>query len=129
MKISHIVILVGLAVFVVMLGVNFSENKSTYTVFADAKSTGDEVHIVGQWVQRDQTTYDASRDLFTFFLQDTVNQVEQVLYHDPKPINFEQAEKVVVVGSYNDESQFVADRIVMKCPSKYEPDDITAAEQ
>ena len=41
--------------------------------------------------------------------------------------DIEQAEKVVVVGAYEGE-QFVANKIVTKCPSKYEPDDITAKE-
>ncbi|GAB4409504.1 MAG: cytochrome c maturation protein CcmE [Bacteroidia bacterium] len=123
MKPLHIAILAGLAIFLVALGINFSQNASIYTDFGTARANGREVHIVGEWVERDLASYDESQDLFRFFLRDTLQQVEEVLYFDPKPINFEQAEKIVVVGAYRDE-QFVADRIVMKCPSKYEPEGI-----
>ncbi|MDX2250351.1 MAG: cytochrome c maturation protein CcmE [Bacteroidia bacterium] len=128
MKPSRIIILVILAVFVVALGINFSETASIYTDFATAEKSGKEVHIVGSWVNREQSEYDSEKDMFTFFMQDTLNQVAKVLYYDPKPINFEQAEKVVVIGAYKNEA-FVADKIVMKCPSKYEPTDITSGEK
>lgn len=128
MKTTHIILLVALAVFAVALGVNFSSNASIYTDFATAKASNKQVHIVGAWVNRDQAQYDPSRDLFTFYMQDTLQAVEQVHYYDPKPSNFENAEKVVVIGGYEGE-QFVADQIVMKCPSKYEEDDITKAEK
>lgn len=127
MKPAHIVIIVILAVFLVALGVNLSQNASIYTDFATAKASDSQVHIVGQWVQREQSSYDQNKDLFSFYMKDTLQRVELVHYYDPKPINFEQAEKVVVVGGYK-QDQFVADKIVMKCPSKYEPTDIAGNE-
>jgi len=127
MKTIHIVVLAALAIFLVVLGINFSQSASVYTDFASAKASGKEVHIVGEWVERDAAQYDPATDLFTFAMRDTLKAVETVYYYDPKPINFEQAEKVVVIGAYQGE-RFVADRIVMKCPSKYEPTDITGGE-
>ncbi|MEM7367664.1 MAG: cytochrome c maturation protein CcmE [Bacteroidota bacterium] len=127
MKPAHIIAIVALAIFLVALGVNLSQNASIYTDFATAKASNNQVHIVGKWVQRDQASYDQSQDLFSFYMQDTLKRVEMVHYFDPKPINFEQAEKVVVVGGYK-QDQFVADKIVMKCPSKYEPTDIAGNE-
>lgn len=127
MKTSHIIVLAVLAIFMVALGINFSQTASVYTDFATAKASGKEVHIVGEWVEREASAYDPARDLFTFAMRDTLRQVETVHYYDPKPVNFEQAEKVVVVGSYQGE-RFVANHIVMKCPSKYEPTDITGGE-
>ncbi|MEM8891311.1 MAG: cytochrome c maturation protein CcmE, partial [Bacteroidota bacterium] len=79
-------------------------------------------------VNRDQTSYDPNTDMFQFYMQDTTNNVELVYYQDPKPQNFEQAEKVVVVGGYKNEN-FVAEKIIMKCPSKFEQTDITAGEK
>ena len=127
MKTSHIIILVALAVFVVALGVNLSGSVSIYTDFATAKQSQEKVHIVGTWVEREQATYDVNQDLFRFAMQDSLDQREWVNFYDPKPINFEQAEKVVIIGGYQGE-RFVADKIVTKCPSKYEPTDITAGE-
>lgn len=128
MKPIKIILLVALAIFMVALGLNFSESASIYTDFETAQKSGKEVHIVGKWVDREKAFYDADRDIFTFMMQDTLQRTEQVIYRDPKPINFEQAEKVVVIGAYNQENYFVADKIVMKCPSKYEPTDITSGE-
>jgi cytochrome c-type biogenesis protein CcmE len=73
---------------------------------------------VGQWIQDRGYSYNRQKDLFTFYMKDSTQHVEQVHYYDPKPTNFESAEKVVVVGQYQQEG-FVAKRILMKCPSKY----------
>lgn len=123
MKISSIVILAAIAIFAVALGVNFAGNTSLYTVFPAAKKSGDNVHIVGQWVDREQASYDNTRDLFRFVLQDTLGNKAWVEYNDPQPQNFEQAERVVVIGQYKDNA-FHADKIVMKCPSKYEETEV-----
>lgn len=128
MKTSNIIILALVAVFLVVLAINFTANASVYTDFSHAKQTGKQVHIVGEWVERDQSAYDPNQDLFTFYLKDTLQQVELVRYYEPKPSNFEQAERVVVIGGYKND-EFVAEQIVMKCPSKYEETDITAGEK
>lgn len=128
MKTTNIVILAAVAIFLVVLAINFTSNASLYTDFDYAKTSGKQVHIVGEWVNRDQSVYDPSQDLFTFHLKDTLQQVELVHYYEPKPSNFEQAERVVVIGGYEN-GTFVANQIVMKCPSKYEETDITAGEK
>lgn len=127
MKPGKIVLLAAIALFLVVLAVNFSQNASTYTDFTTAERTQRHVHIVGEWVRRGEAVYDKENDLFTFFMQDSLQRVEQVLYYDPKPMNFESAERVVVVGAFKQET-FIADKIIMKCPSKYEETDITAGE-
>ncbi|MEO0474098.1 MAG: cytochrome c maturation protein CcmE [Bacteroidota bacterium] len=121
MKTTNIIVLVFAAVFLVALGINFAGSASIYTDFAYAKESGRQVHVVGKWVNRDQSIYDPTTDVFSFYLQDTLQQVQRVLYNDPKPMNFDQAEKVVIVGAYDqNKADFIADKIVMKCPSKYE---------
>ncbi len=130
MKTSHIIILIAGAILLVALGVNLGSEASTYTGFQEAAKTDRTVHIVGQWVQREQADYDQDRDLFRFYLQDENGQAKMVHFRDPKPVNFEQAEKVVIIGSYSHEKDvFEADQIQMKCPSKYEETDVTAAEK
>lgn len=128
MKPVNIIILVVLAIFIVGLGLNFSQSASIYTDFSHAKTVDKQVHIVGKWVNRDQAKYNPTRDHFQFFLQDTTQHVELINYYEPKPTNFENAEKVVVVGSYQEEG-FVADKIVMKCPSKFEATDLQSNEK
>ena len=138
MKRSSLVALVAVAIFMAVLLYSMSGNLSRYTDFASARQEpGQEVHIVASWVNRDQTHYDATRDEFTFYLQDSLGQTQLVVYPDPKPANFEQAEKVVVIGRFPqaataagmggpDAAQvFQAEKILMKCPSKYEGKELT----
>ena len=127
MKPSKIIILIALAIFVVSFGVKFSTQASAFTDFQSAKASGEEVHVVGSWINRDVGGYDHNTGIFTFMMQDTLNHQETVIYKEPKPMNLEHAEKIVIVGAYEGE-QFVADKIITKCPSKYEPNDITAKE-
>jgi len=51
-------------------------------------------------------------------MRDETGTVRKVRYNNPKPANFEEAEKVVVQGKSQNEV-FVADNILVKCPSKY----------
>ncbi len=130
MKPTQIIIIVIAAIVLVSLGVNLSASASTYAGFDEAVGSGKKVHVVGQWVQRDQAEYDMDRDLFKFYLKDENNKEMLVYYYDPKPVNFEQAEKIVIVGEYaSEKAVFMADEIQMKCPSKYEETDVTAAEE
>ncbi|MBX7242084.1 MAG: cytochrome c maturation protein CcmE [Bacteroidia bacterium] len=119
MKPRSILLLVIIALFTVVLAVSFSGNSSSYTTFGEAKKSGGTVHIVGSWVNRESANYDASRDIFTFSLQDTTGTVSPVSYHDPKPNDFDKAEKIVVIGKFETPDVFTADKIIMKCPSKY----------
>jgi cytochrome c-type biogenesis protein CcmE len=45
-----------------------------------------------------------------------------VVYDGAKPANFEQADQVVVIGRYEN-GLFVADQLLVKCPSKYQGSD------
>ncbi len=114
-----LILIIATAIFMVMLMVNFASNTSIYTDFKTAKKSGEEVHIVAEWIKREQTHYDAQKDEFSFFLRDTLGNESFVIYPDPKPVNFEQADKIVVIGKFQSDT-FFANKILMKCPSKYE---------
>jgi cytochrome c-type biogenesis protein CcmE len=49
---------------------------------------------------------------------------QQVFYPEPMPVDFLRSEQVVVIGAYHDE-MFVADKILLKCPSKYQEEEIS----
>jgi len=116
-----VIAIVG-GVFMIFGVMNSVEGEATsYSNFKEAKSTGEMVHVAGTWINREEANYDHNRDLFTFWMQDTLQNIAQVHYNDPMPTNFESAEKVVCVGSFQSEV-FVAEKILMKCPSKYEPE-------
>lgn len=123
MKTVNIGLLVGIAL-VAMLGItalSFSGvmgGASKYVTFEEAKKTPESVHVVGNWVMRDKAYYDSQQDIFHFYMEDSARTVSKVHFHDPKPVNFETAENIVIEGVYENEA-FEADRILMKCPSKY----------
>ena len=114
-----LILIVITAIFMVVMMLNFASNTSIYTDFKTAKTSGEEVHVVGQWVKRGQSYYDAQKDEFSFYLQDTLGNEAFVIYPDPKPVNFEQADKIVIIGKFENDT-FFASKILMKCPSKYE---------
>ena len=124
MKTLDIKLLVGIAVLAmvsvsILAGLGAFGSASKYVTFAEAKEIpGETVHVVGEWVLRERAKYDPNQDIFSFYLKDSTENVSLVHFHDPKPNNFETAENIVIEGKHRGEA-FEADRILMKCPSKY----------
>jgi cytochrome c-type biogenesis protein CcmE len=118
MKPKTIIGLVVLLGFASLLFLNFGDQVGGYMSFEEASETGARAHVVGQWVQTEQTQYDPAQNLFTFYMKDDRGAVRQVRYANPKPASFEDAEKLVVEG-YLQGDVFEAEHILMKCPSKY----------
>jgi cytochrome c-type biogenesis protein CcmE len=109
---------------VIMLGfgglllVNFSQQVGGYMNFAQAEETGSSAHVIGKWVQERHFQYDRHTNVFSFYMEDEVGNVRRVEYAQPKPANFEDAERLVIEGFPRDDV-FVARHILVKCPSKY----------
>jgi cytochrome c-type biogenesis protein CcmE len=58
---------------------------------------------------------------FTFLLQDSTGKKIRVVSSEPKPSNFEQAVSIVAIGHYDAKSgDFIAESLLVKCPSKYQ---------
>jgi cytochrome c-type biogenesis protein CcmE len=60
---------------------------------------------------------------FTFQMIDEDGMKEKVFYGEPMPPDFLLSEQVVVIGGYENNT-FVADDILLKCPSKYTEENI-----
>jgi cytochrome c-type biogenesis protein CcmE len=52
-------------------------------------------------------------------MSDDQGEVMPVVFTGVKPGNFDEAEKVVVIGTFK-EGAFHANQILVKCPSKYD---------
>ena len=83
------------------------------------------VHVVGR-LQHNKTgevsgiKIHASKLMFSFVMVDK-NDMEQIVdYHAPMPADFTRSEQLVIVGAYTTDDRFVADKILLKCPSKYQ---------
>jgi cytochrome c-type biogenesis protein CcmE len=135
MKISHIIAIVIIAVAIGII-ISTTGNASQYVSFKEAfqmasEGDDDKVHVVGK-LKKDPLgnflmDYQPTKDpnFFTFILVDNDQQEKQVVYYHPKPQDFEKSEQVVIVGNVK-ENVFVAKDILMKCPSKYENQEIKA---
>ena len=114
--IAIVVIAVGLAVIVSTIS-----NSSTYAPFREAKTnTGKTFHVVGKVDKQKDFIYnpEVNANLFGFYLVDNEKNELRVLYNGAKPQDFERSEQIVVIGKMEGED-FMANQILMKCPSKY----------
>ncbi|MEQ9377717.1 MAG: cytochrome c maturation protein CcmE [Imperialibacter sp.] len=136
MKKSHIfgIIIIAVAVMVI---VSTAGDASTYVSFGEAqelaaKGNSGMIHVVGALKKDEQgqpVGIQTSPDMlsFSFIMVDQNNLEQEVIYNEPMPMDFLRSEQVVVVGSYK-KNMFVADKILMKCPSKYQENEIKVGE-
>jgi len=118
MSTKTIVSLVLMLGFMALLLVNFGQEVGGYMTFVEAESSKSRAHVVGTWVEEQQFAYDRNSNQFSFHMADEQGSIKKVVYNNPMPANFTDAEKVVVEGSI-DKDVFVAEHILIKCPSKY----------
>jgi cytochrome c-type biogenesis protein CcmE len=139
MKKSHIFLI---AIIAVAIGVIMSTagDASSYVSFQEATEMASsgrnaKVHVVGK-LKKDPSgkivgmQYQPQIDpnYFSFVLIDQNNEERTVVYSSPKPQDFESSEQIVVIGSMDQEG-FVADKILMKCPSKYQENEIKVSDK
>jgi cytochrome c-type biogenesis protein CcmE len=130
MKITHII---GIIVIALAIGIIVSTagDASVYLNFKQAHELakdGDakQVHVVGK-VQKDaqgritDMLYNPAIDPnhFEFTLVDNANRAEKVVYSSPKPQDFDRSEQIVVIGAMQGD-HFQCQKILLKCPSKYQ---------
>jgi cytochrome c-type biogenesis protein CcmE len=90
-----------------------------YVSFAEARQMkGEYVQIIGARNPTTQVKSEPGR--LSFSLADKTGGTIDVVYSDIKPLNFEHADQIVVLGKFNaSQNVFVADKLLVKCPSKY----------
>lgn len=136
MKKGHILGL-GVIAIAIMIIITSIGDASTYENFSTARSLAmngndEAIHVVGGLKKDEAGTVlglEVSEDKtsFRFMMIDNDGQEQEVYYNEPVPADFVRAEQVVVIGSYRTEEVFVADKILMKCPSKYQETEVQAA--
>jgi len=132
MKKSHIfgIIIIGMAIMII---ISTAGDASTYVSFDEAKVMADNgnqnnIHVVGTLLKDENgeiVGIEDSQDKlsFSFIMVDENSHQQKVHYPKPMPPDFTRSEKVVVVGAY-DQQAFVANKILMKCPSKYQETEV-----
>lgn len=128
MKKSSIIGLVVIAVAVAII-ISTSSNASSYADFDEAYSlaasgSDESIHVVGELKKNSRgevVGLKSSDDMLSvqFILVDENNKEQTVYLNQPMPTDLLKSDKVVVIGGYQ-EDKFVANKVLLKCPSKYE---------
>jgi cytochrome c-type biogenesis protein CcmE len=118
MKKTHIVLILIIAVLIGAILVMFKD-AGTYAGFAMAEENrGDQFTVIGYLDKDAQMNFDARKTLFSFTAIDKSGEKRKVYYTQPKPQDFERSEEITMKG-YATDTAFIAEEILMKCPSKY----------
>lgn len=96
----------------------FKSNLTPYVSFSQARSTSDAVQVAGALVQGSDH-YDEGTQSLQFVLQDDKGDKLAISYKGLKPGNFNEAIQVVAIGRF-DKGRLEAEKLLVKCPSKYQ---------
>ncbi|MFN8281817.1 MAG: cytochrome c maturation protein CcmE [Chitinophagales bacterium] len=121
MKRTHIIALVFVAVLVGTLLIMLSKSFSRYENFESKYAKeGKEFTVVGYLDKEKGIEYkpEINPNQFSMYVIDEEKKEKLVIVNKAKPRDIEKSEKVVVTGKMNGDV-FVANEILMKCPSKY----------
>jgi cytochrome c-type biogenesis protein CcmE len=124
MKTKYLYVLgaVLLAAFAGYAMASFSKSLTPYLSYDDARAAENRVVQVAGGLETQSSAYDYEEEALRFTLTDPESeQTLRVRYHGIKPANFEDAVSIVAIGSFDhDTGEFAADKLLVKCPSKYQ---------
>jgi len=119
---------IGLVIIIGALGFSalaFKNNLVNSVPFSDAmRATDSDVQIMGKPVSGTMA-YDTTAHALRFALRNDAGQTLSVIYKGPKPDDLDSAmSKAVAInaqGTYDPvKKEFVAENLLVKCPSKYQ---------
>ena len=125
---KYIAAIVIIAIAITMI-ISMAGDASTYVTFDDAKVLSEKgfkksIHVVGELPKTASgevvgIVESPDKLSFKFDMIDENGKKQQVLFAEPVPTDFIRSEQVVIVGAYQGD-KFVAEKILLKCPSKYQ---------
>jgi len=115
---SKIVLLLLLIVFGIGGYRSISSALTPYVTFAYAQDANRSVQVKGNGI--DGTVQLIDDQSFSFEMTDLEGGTARVFHKGPLPQNLMEADNIVVVGRFGEDGVFNAQRILVKCPSKYE---------
>jgi cytochrome c-type biogenesis protein CcmE len=119
--IAAIIVIAG-AMFL-LIGSGLKNNTGSYLTINEAlavrsSSTDKYIQMEGNLVEG-STKWDAGKIELRFALTDGENKLD-IVHNGVKPDNFDSGYPIIVEGRFNSSSEFVAENVKVKCPSKYE---------
>ena len=132
MKNTTAISIMFISIIIIIIISTFGD-ASTYVSFSKARDVYEsgsmsKFHVVGK-LKKDKNNeiegINNSLDKlsFSFEMIDEEGNKESVFFGEPMPPDFLLSEQVVVIGGYEN-NKFVADDILLKCPSKYTEENI-----
>lgn len=122
MKAKYIVGPVIIAAFIVWGLTSFMSTTVRYVSIAEVSHSRGTVQVMGK-IDFAGLKYDTQNSRLVFEIIDPTdnsgNKRLKIIYSGVVPGNFDQATSVVAKGRYQD-GVFVADQLLVKCPSKYQ---------
>ena len=128
MKKSSIILIAIIAIAIAMILVIYTDS-STYSTFTEAKEKETELYVVGVLNKEKELMYDPVKDAnhFSFYMYDNDSTECKVVFNGSKPQDIERSEQIVLTGKMEGDV-FHASKILMKCPSKYNQDQVEVIE-
>lgn len=120
MKKSHIIAIIVIALAIGAILSTFADS-STYATFSEAAlKPNTEFHVVGELNREREMIYNPHEDAnrFSFYMIDREGNEQLIHFKGTKPQDFEKSEQIVITGKMGKDA-FLANKILMKCPSKY----------
>ncbi len=123
--------IIGGIIIVVFMGwgaTAFIETTIQYVTIPEARLADRTVQVMGK-IDFEKVSYNTDDSRLEFAVYDAEAddkvgaETMQVVYYGVVPGNFDQATSVVLKGKTTDEDVFVADQMLVKCPSKYQGED------
>jgi cytochrome c-type biogenesis protein CcmE len=111
---------VGIILLAIVYGAfGFKDAFLSYTTsVSETKASGRNVQLAGFLGSTGE--YD-DEGRWTFLLEDSNGEQVKVVYDQARPSNFDQATSIVAIGRYDPARDvFVANDLLVKCPSKYQ---------
>jgi cytochrome c-type biogenesis protein CcmE len=118
MKPKYVIGIAIIVIFIVFGALSFRKTLTPYVSFDEARKSGATVQVIGNIVLA-EASYDIESHQLRFPIADDHGERLTVVYDGTKPSNFEQADRLVAIGKYENDV-FVADQLLVKCPSKYQ---------
>lgn len=125
MNVKYVIGVIIIAVFIVWGAFSFVETTIQYVSLEAAAISTRTVQVMGK-IDFDAVVYDEIEQCLEFAIYDALAEqatgAEQleVVYYGVVPGNFDQATSIVLKGMPDSTGAFVADQMLVKCPSKYQ---------
>ena len=99
----------------------FKNSMTPYVSFERAREGNRIVQVAGALEKGSYSYVDTKESLFFTLKDPKSSETLRVRYKGLKPANFEDAISIVAIGRFDEKArEFEADKLLVKCPSKYQ---------